>query len=372
MTAAASQATADPQPTSFGMKASRGFVPWLAQRHISLAVSAYQSGKLFLIGHNDQGGIAGYERTFERAMGLATDPAGQAQTLYLATAFQVWRIENALAPGESFDGYDRLFIPQAGTTTGDLDVHDIAVDADGRLVFVSARFGCLATTSDRYHFDPLWTPPFVSRLAGEDRCHLNGLAMVEGKPRYVTACAQTDLAGAWRDHRRNGGCVIDVDANAVVLEGLSMPHSPRWHDGKLWLLDSGTGWFGHADLDAGTFNRVAFCPGYCRGLAFVDGYAVVGLSLPRHEPTFDGLELGEALTKHGVSAKCGLRIIELATGDTVEWLDFDEPVRELYDVATLPGVKRPMLIGFKSDEIRTRVWADPQGLQRCQKTPAAH
>ena len=165
--------------------------------------------------------------------------AGTDQSIYMATLYQLWRLENVLQPGETIEDYDRLYVPQLGNTTGDLNVHDVALDDNGKPLFISARFSCLATTSDRYHFKPLWMPKFITKLAGEDRCHLNGLAMVDGKPRYVTACATTDVVDGWREHRRDGGVVIDIETDEVIAHGLSMPHSPRWYRDQLWLLDSG-------------------------------------------------------------------------------------------------------------------------------------
>ena len=344
----------------WSMTTSRGFVDWLAAQDVSLAISTYQTGKLFLVGRSDEGRLSVYERTFERGMGLAGDD----QTIYMATLFQLWRLENMLQPDETLDGYDRYYVPQVGQTTGDLDVHDVALDAGGRPLFVSTRFSCLATTSDRHHFHPLWMPKFITKLAGEDRCHLNGLATVDGTPRFVTACARTDVVDGWREHRRDGGIVIEIDSDEIVAHGLSMPHSPRWYRDKLWLLDSGRGSFGYLDLATGRFEPVTFCPGYARGLAFTGDYAVVGLSLPRHDKTFEGLALEDQLTGAGVSARCGLLVIELRSGDSVEWLRLEDPVRELYDVLTLPGVRRPRLVGFKTDEIRTRVWADPASWKR--------
>src|SRR5204862_271475 len=151
-----------------------------------------------------------------------------------------------------------------------------------------------ATLDDRDSFAPLWRPPFLSKLAPEDRCHLNGLALVDGRARYVTAVATTDVADGWRDRRRDGGVVIDVQSNQIIASGLSMPHSPRWHRGRLWLLDSGTGRLGSLG-PGGAFQPLAFCPGNLRGLAFAGDHAIVGLSEPRHEKTFGGLALGERL-----------------------------------------------------------------------------
>src|SRR5690606_29974768 len=123
-------------------------------------------------------------------------------------------------------------------------------------------FGCLATTSETHSFVPLWKPPFASRLAAEDRCHLNGLALKDGRPKYVTAVSQSDVADGWRDQRTRGGCVVDVESNEIIATGLSMPHSPRWYRDRLWLLNSGTGFLGTLDTGSGRFEEVAFCPGY--------------------------------------------------------------------------------------------------------------
>lgn len=327
---------------------SRQFLPWLAEQKLSIALTTYQIGKLFFLGLKNNGELSIFERTFNRCMGLCPTDNG----LYMSSLHQVWRFENLLPPGELQDGYDRLYVPQVGNTTGDLDIHDMAVDADGRLIFVNTLFGCLATLSETHSFKPLWQPSFLSKLAAEDRCHLNGLAMKEGRAAYVTAVGRSDVADGWRDHRVNGGIVIDVNSNEIAAHGLSMPHSPRWHRGKLWLLNSGTGEFGHIELETGRFVPVAFCPGYMRGLYFHGDFALVGLSKPRHNKTFSDLPLDANLKSRGAEARCGVQIIDLRTGDIVHWLRIEGIVDELYDVVALPGVQRPMALGFKTDEIR--------------------
>ena len=292
-----------------------------------------------------------FERTFNRAMGLYAT----GQTLYLSSLFQLWRFEDALEPGQNYQGYDRLYVPQVGYATGDLDIHDIAIDAENRIIFVNTLFGCLATLSETHSFVPLWQPPFLSKLAAEDRCHLNGLAMEAGQPHYVTAVSQSDVADGWRDRRHNGGCVIDVQQNQVIVTGLSMPHSPRYYQDKLWLLNSGTGYLGTVDLQQGKFEPITFCPGYLRGLTFWGTYAIVGISRPRHNKTFSGLALDENLKVKDAEARSGLLVIDLRSGDIVHWLRVEGIVEELYDVAVLPGVHRPMAIGFVSDEIRRMI-----------------
>jgi uncharacterized protein (TIGR03032 family) len=331
---------------------------WLAEQQVSLAFTTYQTGKLFLLGRHPEGRLAVFERTFNRAMGLWAD----GQTLWLSTLYQLWRFENLLRPGQGYQGHDRLYVPQVGYTTADLDVHDVAVDGGGRVVFVATGFGCLATLAERASFTPLWRPPFVSKLVAEDRCHLNGLALAEGRPRYVTAVSVSDVVDGWRDRRRDGGVVVEVPGGRLVASGLSMPHSPRWYAGRLWLHNSGTGQFGSIDPAAGRFEPLTFCPGYLRGLAFVNGYAVVGLSRPRDDRTFGGLALGEELAARGAEARCGLLIIDLRSGDVAHWLRVEGMVRELYDVAVLPGVCRPMALGFKSDEIQRIVAVGDEGV----------
>ena len=218
-------------------------------------------------------------------------------------------------------------------------------------MFVSTLTSCLATTSERYNLQPLWRPSFVSRLATEDRCHLNGLALEEGVARYVTVCSRSDVVDGWRDRRHDGGCVVDITNDDIVCEGLSMPHSPRVYRDRLWLLDSGSGFLGFVDRSSGRFERVAFCPGFARGLSFVGDYAVVGLSKPRRDGSFRGLALDENLAERDATSRCGLQVIDLRSGDAVHWLRIDGSIQELYDVVAMPGVRRPKALGFLTDEI---------------------
>jgi uncharacterized protein (TIGR03032 family) len=324
---------------------------WLAEQQVSLAFTTYQTGKLFLLGRHPEGRLDVFERTFNRAMGLWAD----GQTLWLSTLYQLWRFENLLRPGELYQGHDRLYVPKMADTTGDIDIHDVAVDKTGRPVFVATSFGCIATLSARSSFTPLWRPAFLSKLVAEDRCHLNGLALADGLPRFATAVSTSDVVDGWRDRRQSGGVVLEIPESRVIASGLSMPHSPRLYRGRLWLHNSGTGHFGSIDPRGGRFEEMTFCPGYLRGLVFVGDYAVVGLSRPRDEKTFGGLALAEELAKRSADARCGLMIIDLRNGNVVHWLRVEGLVRELYDVAALPQVSRPMALGFKTDEIQRTI-----------------
>lgn len=333
---------------AFEFLTSRQFLSWMAELRVSLALSTYQAGKLFLLGVNSQGELSVFNRTFNRCMGLHAS----SEQLYMSSLYQLWRFDNSLPPGQTYQGYDRCYVPQLAWTTGDIDIHDIGMAAQGQPLFVNTLFSCLATVSESHSFQPMWQPPFISKLAAEDRCHLNGLAMDQGEACYVTSVSQSDVTDGWRDQRRDGGCVIDVQRNEVILDGLSMPHSPRLYQNKLWLLDSGNGYFGYVDRERGCFERVCFCPGYARGLSFIEDFAVVGLSGPRHNQTFSGLTLDQHLGDKRAEPRCGLLIIDLRSGDAVHWVRITGAIVELYDVAAIAGVRCPMAVGFRSDEIR--------------------
>lgn len=261
-------------------------------------------------------------------------------------------MENVLGAGQiANEAHDKVYVPRNMQTTGNIDIHELAIRDDGRIIFVNTSHSCLAEPSLKHSFKPVWKPDFISKLAAEDRCHLNGLAMANGQPKYVSAICRSDVVDGWRDRRHDGGIIIDVETDEIIAENLSMPHSPRVHDGKLWILNSGSGELGWIDKKTKSFNPIAFFPGFLRGLAFHKGHAIVTLSKPRYK-RFDGLELAEKLEEKDADAWCGVQIISLATGNVVQWIRFDGGISELFDVCALPGVKNPITLGPQSAEIR--------------------
>ena len=334
---------------------SSSFSDWLASVDACLSLTTYQAGRLFFIGRKGDGGVRAHERMIEQCQGLWTD----GQTLWTSGLYMLWRFENMLRNGEvTPTGADRKFVPVEGRVIGGIDTHDIGVgDVDGarRPIFVNTLYCCLATISETASFRPLWRPSFLSALVPEDRCHLNGLAMDGARPAFVSAVSRSDVADGWRDRRHDGGIVIDVASSEIVASGFSMPHSPRLYDGKLWLLNSGAGEFGVVDPVDGTFTPVCFCPGYARGLAFIGRYAVIGLSRPRHSQTFAGLALDDRLSENDAVARCGMLIVDIDSGNAVEWVRFEHTIDELYDVAVLPRVRAAEAIGFKSDDIKREI-----------------
>jgi uncharacterized protein (TIGR03032 family) len=340
-------------PATTEITCSRGMAGWLAAHGVSLAFTSYQTGQLFLIGVQEGGVLSVNQSGFQRAMGLWANP----QRIYLAALAQIWRLENMLKPAERANThFDRCYVPRNAQTTGDVDAHELAVQPGGRVIFVNTSYSCLAELDPVHSFRPIWKPSFISRLAPEDRCHLNGMALHDGKPRYVTAVCRSDVVNGWRNRRAEGGVLIDLGEDRVLSEKLSMPHSPRLWKGALWVLNSGTGHLCRVDPATGSLDELAFLPGFLRGLAFHANAAIVGLSLPR-DKSFAGLELDTNLRKKDADPWCGIQVIDLRSGDVLQWIRLEGLVRELFDVAVIPGVRCPMAIGPQSPEFATAVTA---------------
>jgi uncharacterized protein (TIGR03032 family) len=311
----------------------------------SLLVSTYQANNLLAV-RAGAGGLSTLVRTFNKPMGLAV-AAGR---LALGTRNEVWILRNApdLAPRvEPAGRYDACFMPRSAHVTGDIAVHELAWEGE-ELWVVNTRFSCLCTLHPDYSFVPRWRPPFVTCLAAEDRCHLNGLAIVYGRPRYVTALGETDTANGWRAGRARGGCLVEVSSGEVITHGLSMPHSPRWHDGRLWLLESGTGQLVLVDLATGHRQPVAELPGFARGLALAGPYAFVGLSKIRPTSAMDGVPLAGRRER----LKCGVAVVDLRNGRVIALLEFQTAVEEIFEVQLLPGLRFPEVIGFQQETIQ--------------------
>jgi uncharacterized protein (TIGR03032 family) len=339
----------------YAVNTSTDFTAWLHAQNTALAITTYQIGKLFLMGAPAPDRLSVTERTFVRCLGVST----VGQSLYLAGVNSIFRFENVVPQGQQLEGHDAVYVPQVAWYTGDVFAHDVGVLPSGRPVFVNTLFSCLATVDDETSFRPFWQPRFVSALRPEDRCHLNGLAMDGGRPRFVTAAAQTDAARGWSEIRAGSGCVIDIESNEIVAYGLSMPHSPRLHNGRLYCCNAGTGEVGEIDIHSGRFNPIAFCPGFVRGLSFVENHVLVGLSLPRQHRHFSGLPLDDRLKQEGREPHCMIQVIDLQSGKLAHWLSLGGVVRELYDIACVAGVRTPMAVGFAQDQINRMIRRGP-------------
>jgi len=326
---------------------SRDFVAWLAERRASIALTTGGTGRLVLVGVCPEGKLSIFFRAFDGAFGLYAD----GRTLVMATAFQIWRFQNTVAPGADASGYDKLFVPRVAYTTGDVRAGDVAIAVDGTILFANTLFSCVASASAEFSFTPVWRPPFITRLLPEDRCHLTGLALEDGLLRYVSVAGASDQSAGWMGGIAKGGLVIDAANGAAVARGLALPVAPRLEDKRLWVDEAASGFFGFVHLGNGAFEEVSFCPGWLSGLAFIDRYAVVATSIARNGHGMGGLPLERNLESYRATAQTAICVVDLASGELVHWLRF-HGLPEIRDVAVLPQTVRPAALGLAGDDIR--------------------
>jgi uncharacterized protein (TIGR03032 family) len=352
--ATSSQRRGDPPMREIRHEYTHSLPRLLTQLGVSLLVSTYQAGKVVAVG------VAAGELTlsyhnFERAMGMAVKP----DSIAVAARAQVWFLCSApdvASRVEPAGRYDACFLTRSSHFTGEVQGHELAWAGD-ELWLVNTAFGCLCTLDGKHSFVPRWRPPFLTALAADDRCHLNGLAVSDGVPKYVTALAETDIPQGWRANKVHSGCLIDVASGQTVARDFAMPHSPRVHRGRVWLLHSGAGQLVLVDLGSGKAETVTELPGYTRGLALYDRFAFVGLSKIRETSTFGGMPIAERRPE----LKCGVGVVDLDTGRLMAHLEFVTGVEEIFDVQVLPGVRCPVLSGpYASLDGAAPIWTAPQ------------
>ncbi len=327
-----------PLSEALGSVHTTNFPNLLRQLGACLLVTTYQAGKLVIL-RPDGSTINTHFRSFNRPMGLAVDR----QRLVLGAQMEIAEFRNMpdVAPRlHTPPRHDAVYMARRAHITGAIDIHEMAWDADGALWFVNTAFSCLCTLDEVSSFVPRWRPNFISHYSPEDRCHLNGLGMRDGKPRYVTALGETSNARGWRANKRDGGILMDVPGNEVITRGLSMPHSPRWHDNRLWVLESGRGALVTIDPESGVKTDVARVPGFARGLDFVGPVAFIGLSQLRETNAFTDIPL----TEENSDRLSGIWAVHTGTGNTIGLLKFTGGVQEIFAVQAIAGILFPEII----------------------------
>jgi uncharacterized protein (TIGR03032 family) len=333
---------AAPGPPPLRSVHTASFPALLRHHNLAVFVTTYQAGKLVVLRAEGER-LNTHFRDFPKPMGLAIDRFHHGNRLAVGTATQVWQFYNVPAVKEKLEpkgAHDRVYMPRSSHVTGDVLIHEMAW-GERELWFVNTRFSCLCTLDDEFSFVPRWNPSFISGLAPEDRCHLNGLGMDQGRPSVVSALAVADTPGGWREHKRSGGVVIDLASGEIIVGGLSMPHSPRWYDGQLWILESGSGSLGIVDRAGQRYQSIASLPGFTRGLDFYGPLAFIGLSQVRESAVFSGI----AIAERPVSERfCGVWVVDIRTGQTVAFVKFEDAVQEIFAVEVLPNCTYPDLI----------------------------
>ncbi len=327
------------QQISVNCQVSDDFKQWMSQLGGSLIVSTYQAGKLAFIGWDGRQ-VTLNMRNFDKPLGVAYHN----DQLLVASRREITLFTNSKVLAYEFDPqnhgeYDACYLPRTTWYTGELNIHDVLFDSMGVLI-VNTRFSCLARPSFRFHFAPVWNPPFVTDIVPEDRCHLNGVALVDGVASYATMLGKTDTAGGWRANKAKGGLLMDIRTNEIVLDGLCMPHSPRYYRQTLWFLNSGAGELWVANPNNWETKIVSVLPGYLRGLDFFGNYAIIGLSKIRERHIFGNLPLQNKNQK----LLCGVAVVNVLTGKTEGIFEFTEGCEEIYDVRVLPNARRAAIL----------------------------
>lgn len=331
-----------PQPEKVVGKSSASFARLLSQLGISVIVTTYQTGHVIIARAESETKLNTLFRRLPSPMGVALGKT----KIAIGTSRHIWEYRNNPPVSRRLEPpgkHDVVFVPTNCKVTGDVRIHEMAYIGD-ELWFANTRFSCLSVWDRENSFVPKWRPPFISTFAAEDRCHLNGIAVRDGRIAYVSALGHTDKPQGWRDNKASGGIVMEVPSGKVVIDGLSMPHSPRWHQDRLWVLESGKGAIAYQDAATGKLVQVCELPGFTRGLAFVGPYAFIGLSKVRETNVFGGIQLNERVQEK----QCGVAVVDTRNGSVVAFLRFESGVHEIFDVQLMRG-KWPELIDVDSD-----------------------
>lgn len=342
---------------AFASQHTATFPELLRQARASVLVSTYSAGQLIVLRCQNDGVLNTHFTAADKPMGFVANH----NVLALGTGFQIWNFRNmpAVAPKVKGDhAHDAAYVPRTVHVTGDIDIHEMGLAADDELWVVNTKMSCLCTVDYDHSIVPRWKPPFISGYDLTDRCHLNGLAMRDGKPAYVTALGHSDKAAGWREHKTDGGILMAVDSGEILTEGLSMPHSPRWYRDQLWVLESGNGALVKVDPATGARETVAEVPGFTRGLDFVDRFALIGLSQVRETNVFAGLPL----TRRESERQCGVWVVNIETGETAAYVSFTGEVREIFAVQLVP-FRFPVVLDASDPLVRTSYALPDEALQ---------
>jgi len=328
----------------FSCTYSPNFPELLWQLNCTLVLSTYQAGKLIFVSASSPEKLIQLPRNFHKPMGVAM----RGHQLAIAGMDTVTVFANSPELAKTHPKrpktYDALFAPRATYYTGRIDLHDLDWGTEG-LWAVNTAFSCLSLIDDTYSFIPKWKPSFISKFSPEDRCHLNGMAMLNGKPEYVSALGKSDVKQGWRERKAKGGILMHVPSGEILLENLPMPHSPRMCKGKLLMLLSATGELVEVDPKKGSYEVIRPLSGFVRGMAVHGDYLFVGLSkIRKTSSSFRDLPIASKSLFSGVVA------IYIPHGSIAGFIRYETSVEELYDVQVLPNMRRPGILSIEKNE----------------------
>lgn len=346
----------------FSLKISPQVPELLYKLQATIAISTYQAGKLIFLSAGDPERLIQLPRTFPKPMGIGLSSDGQKLALAVRDRVIVFYNSRELAwhyPKKPAT-YDALYLPRVVYLTNPLDIHDLDW-VGGDLMAVNTMFSCIIKLTDSYNFEVVWKPPFIDRIASEDRCHLNGMAIEDGQLRYVTAFSTTNTPMGWKKTIPDSGVVMDIETGDIVAEKLAMPHTPKIVEGRLLILLSATGQLVEVDRKSGAVTEIRRIQGFVRGMAYHREYLFIGHSrLRKRSSSFGKLELPYE------KSKAGITILHLPTGAIAGQITYEQSVDEIYDLRVIPMLIRPNILNTEKEDYKLAVstpektyWARP-------------
>lgn len=320
----------------------------LFKLNCSIAITTYQAGKLIFISPKDQDQLIQLPRTFDKPMGFSLSANGSKLALACKRDITVFSASEELAfhYPKSPQKYDTLFLPRLTYHTGGLDIHDLQFGAGDTLYGVNTLFSCLVKIDDTYNFTPIWKPKQIDKLVSEDRCHLNGMAMQNGTPKYASAFGTGNSLQSWRDTVTTSGVIYDVENDAIIARDLAMPHSPKSFNNELYVLLSAKGELVKIDPSTGKYDVVVKIDGFVRGMSLYRDYLFIGLSkLRKNSSTFARLNLK--------ADECGIMIVHLPTASIAGKITYTTSVDEIYDIHIIPERTRPNILNTATRDHRS-------------------
>jgi uncharacterized protein (TIGR03032 family) len=319
----------------------------LLKLNCSLAISTYQAQKLIFLSPKDENSIVQLPRTFDKPMGFSLNKDRSKLALACKDHVIVFAASKELAKHypKSPNTYDTMFVPRLTYHTGALDIHDLQFGENDTLYAVNTLFSCLVKIDDNYNFVPFWTPPQITELVSEDRCHLNGMAFKNGKPKYASAFGLGNSFQSWRDTVTTNGVIFDVEMNQPIAQNLPMPHSPKVYNNELYVLLSATGELVKIDVKTGKYDVVTKIEGFVRGMSLHKDYLFIGTSkLRKNSSTFAKLEFAHKANE------CSVMVVHLPTGGIAGKLTYTTSVDEIYDIHVIPESTRPNILNTQTPD----------------------
>lgn len=305
----------------------------LQQLGINIVLTSYTAGRVFVFGCQSESIVQSGFR-LKKAAGVAK--SGALLAIAGANGVIVFRHEPRLTHPQNSELYRSIFYPIREFKTHHLNLHDLAFTQQG-LVGVCTGQNCLGQidNADYLHYKNIWQPNFVGNVSFTDCCHLNGMATDEQKQiRYVTAFSQSNSNESWRQYAgMETGVVIDVQTQAPIVTGLSMPHSPRWYQGRLYYLNSAAEQLCCFDPVTGLSKVLLQAEGFLRGMDFYQHYAFIGVSRLRKTSSFGFLPIAKRVIKPGFI------IVDLLKQEIIGDVLLPDGVDEVFDLKLLtePG-----------------------------------